>query len=229
MNAWMPAEPPFDPNDFSGVARLFPLPKVVSFPHVVTPLHVFEERYRVLTRAALEGDGLIAMAVLEPGWESDYAGRPPLGPVACLGKVLSHHQMSDGRFNLLLLGMRRVRLVKEVAPPQAFRQSYVELIDEVEPPTAPEADALRTALIDAIKARLAPGPAADELEQSLWESERLGPVADLAAHSLPLVVTLKQRLLAEPSAAARARLILAAAEASGRAPDTDYPPPFSDN
>ena len=69
-----------------GVARLFPLPNLVLFPHVLQPLHIFEPRYCDLLEAALADDRLIAMAVLAPGWEKDYEGRPPVHPIACLGR-----------------------------------------------------------------------------------------------------------------------------------------------
>ena len=66
----------FTPAEFSGIVRLFPIPNLVMFPHVMQPLHVFEPRYRDLLEDALANDRLIAMAVLEPGWESDYEGQP---------------------------------------------------------------------------------------------------------------------------------------------------------
>lgn len=223
----MPAEPPFDPDAFSGVARLFPLPEVVSFPHVVTPLHVFEERYRSLTADALGADGLITMAVLKPGWESEYAGRPPLWPVACLGKIVSHHTDQEGRHNLLLLGLRRVRLLEEISPVVQFRRSRVELIEEVSEEHA--SDELRRKLISLLDGRLAPGNAAEELRRALTETASLGAVADLAAHSLPLTSDLKLKLLSEPDPAARTRLILQAAQDLPADTSNDHLPPFSMN
>ena len=81
-------ESSFSLQDFCGTVRLFPLPNLVLFPHVLQPLHIFEPRYRELLEDALAHDGLIAMAMLEPGWEQDYDGRPPaLHPMACLAKV----------------------------------------------------------------------------------------------------------------------------------------------
>src|SRR5947208_17093988 len=94
--------------DFSGTARLFPLPNLVLFPQVVQPLHVFEQRYRQMTADALAGDRLIAMALLRPGWEADYDGRPAIHPVACLGRVVADQRLDDGRYNLLLRGLARV-------------------------------------------------------------------------------------------------------------------------
>ena len=98
-------ETTFSEAGFSGTVRLFPLPNLVLFPHVLQPLHVFEPRYRELVREALAGDGLIAMGTLLPGWESDYEGRPPVFPMACLGRIVSHHQLDDGSYNILLLGV----------------------------------------------------------------------------------------------------------------------------
>ena len=110
MNPWEATELSFDASTFSGVVRLFPLPNLVLYPHVMQPLHVFEDRYREMLEDALATDQLIAMAVLRPGWETDYDSRPPISEFACLGKVVAHHRLEDGRYNLLLLGVQRVRI-----------------------------------------------------------------------------------------------------------------------
>jgi Lon protease-like protein len=130
MKPWDATELDFDAATFSGVVRLFPLPNLVLYPHVMQPLHIFEERYREMLEDALAGDQLIAMAVLEPGWEADYDSRPPVEQYACLGKVVAHHKLPDGRYNVLLLGVQRVRIVKELQPLRSFRQASVELIED---------------------------------------------------------------------------------------------------
>ena len=63
----------FTPDDFSGLARLFPLPNLVMFPHVMQAMHIFEPRYRSLFEEALSDDKLIALGVLAPGWEVDLS------------------------------------------------------------------------------------------------------------------------------------------------------------
>ena len=105
----------FSVESFSGKVRLFPLPNLVLFPHVMQPLHIFELRYRDLLEDALAGDRLIAMSVLVPGWERNYEGRPRLHPMACLSRITTHCRLSDGTYNVLLLGLRRVRLLRELA------------------------------------------------------------------------------------------------------------------
>src|SRR5436190_11699685 len=99
---------------FNGTARLFPLPKMVFFPNVMQPLHIFEPRYRQMTADALGGDRLIAMASPRPGWESDYGGCPALHAVACLGVIIAEQKLDDGRYNLLLRGVSRVRIDDEI-------------------------------------------------------------------------------------------------------------------
>src|SRR5947199_6205684 len=101
-------------SKFAGMARLFPLPNMVLFPHVVQPRHVFEPRYRQLTADALAGDRLVTMALLQPGWEPDEAGRPPIFPVACVGRIIAHKPLDDGRSILLLRGLSRVRVIEEI-------------------------------------------------------------------------------------------------------------------
>ena len=87
----------FSVKDFAGTGAVcFRCPNLVLFPHVMQPLHIFEPRYRSLMEDALATDRLIAMAVLEPGWENDYEGRPRLCATACLGHITTYHRFDDG-------------------------------------------------------------------------------------------------------------------------------------
>src|SRR5688500_4055539 len=98
--------------DLSAVP-LFPLPGVVLFPRAVLPLHIFEDRYRAMTADALASDKIVAMALLKPGWEKSYYGRPAIEPVVCVGRILSHEKLSDGKYNFLLQGVQRARVIRE--------------------------------------------------------------------------------------------------------------------
>src|SRR5262245_64124765 len=120
---------------FDGTVRLFPLPNVVLFPHVVQPLHIFEPRYRQMTADALDSNRLIALVLLQPGHEQEYEGRPPVHAIACVGKVLGEQKLDDGRYNLLLRGVSRVRIVEEMPSEKLYRVARVELVnDHGEPP-----------------------------------------------------------------------------------------------
>src|SRR3954453_11795274 len=165
MKPWDATELEFDATTFSGVARLFPLPNLVLYPHVMQPLHIFEERYREMLEDALASDQLIAMAVLEPGWEDEYDSRPPIVEYACLGKVVAHHRLDDGTYNVLLLGVQRVRIVKELNPLRSFRQARVELMEDLYDFEKPvERKLLQQRLLDAFRKHL---PCACQLPEQL--------------------------------------------------------------
>src|SRR5947209_790301 len=120
---------PKDQADLSAVS-LFPLPNVVLFPRAVLPLHVFEERYKAMIADALRGDRQIAMALLRPGWEKNYHGKPAIEPVVCVGKILTHERLPDGRYNFLLQGHTRARLVRELESDRPYRLAELELLPE---------------------------------------------------------------------------------------------------
>src|SRR5437764_10770721 len=110
---------------------LFPLPGVVLFPRAVLPLHIFEQRYRVMTADVLVGDKLIAMALLRPEWEKNYYGRAEIEPVVCVGKILSHEMLADGKYNFLLQGQLRARVTEEIVGEKPYRVARLTPIVEV--------------------------------------------------------------------------------------------------
>src|SRR4051794_21429730 len=124
-------------SDSPGVTRLpevvplFPLPNVVLFPKAVLPLHIFEERYKQMTADVLRSHRQVAMALLRPGWEKNYYGRAVIEPVVCVGAILSHERLPDGRYNFLLQGHTRARVVREVGE-GPYRQAELEPLVETE-------------------------------------------------------------------------------------------------
>lgn len=227
----------FDPSTFSGKARLFPLPNLVMFPHVLQPLHVFEPRYRALLEESLADDRLIAMAVLAPGWEKHYEGRPRLRPAACLGRVVTHQQVEDGRYNILLAGLRRVRIVHELPPDKPFREATVEIIDDLYPvTTAAERPALQHKLLEAFRKFLPNVPEVHQhLEDLLSTEVSLGMLTDLAGYTMQIPIDAKDALLSEPDVDRRCRKLLtlmAGLPTKTREPGdggTPWPPDFSVN
>jgi Lon protease-like protein len=104
----------------------------VLFPHVFLPLHIFEPRYRQMVADALSGDRLIGMTLLRPGFESDYEGRPPIYATGCTGVITHFERLDDGRFNLILRGLDKFKVLGEedVAGNRLYRRALVHLIDE---------------------------------------------------------------------------------------------------
>ena len=119
----------FDPDQFSGSAPVFPLANIVLFPHLILPLHIFEHRYREMTRDALAGENLIAMALYKPGMESgEFPGIPFLETVT-LGQVMQHESLPEGKFNLSLLGVARAR-VKSARLEKPYWEAELEIVSE---------------------------------------------------------------------------------------------------
>lgn len=219
--------------------RLFPLPNLVMFPHVVQPLHIFEPRYCDLLEDALASDRLIAMVLLEPGWESDYEGRPAICPVACVGKVVAHERMPTGRHNILLRGLKRVLIQHELPAASAFRQAEVDSLDDFYPPSSAEQRPAAQRKLVELARQLLPDSEAlhDQLDELLAGEASLGMLTDVFAFTLGFAPTVKQRLLAEPNVDRRAALLCeklsALAEqlpgAAAREAVGDFPPRFSLN
>lgn len=225
----------FDRDKFSGRARLFPLPNLVLFPHVLQPLHVFEPRYREMVEDALADDRLIAMSLLAPGWERDYEGRPPVHPVCCLGRIATWHRLDNGRYNLLLQGLCRTRLVRELPPVRSFREAEVVIQRDLYPAASATArPALQRRLLECFAAALRSLPSAQEQLDQLREAElSLGMLTDVVAYTLDFELPFKQRLLDELDVDTRARQLIDRI-ATGTSPATQpnemkFPPDFSVN
>jgi len=129
---------------------IFPLSNVVLFPHLQVPLHLFEPRYRAMARDILDGPGRIGMAVVRPEHVAEMAGDPPIFPVGCAGTIQSSEKLDDGRYNIVLAGTERFRILEEVRPgPEGgYRVARVELLDDV----LEDSDAARVA---ALRSRVA--------------------------------------------------------------------------
>jgi Lon protease-like protein len=115
--------------NFGRPAALFPLNAVALLPHSPFMLHVFEPRYRQLVRDVLDESRQIAMATFEgDAWRTTYHGRPPLRPVVCLGQIMRCEAIEDGRYLIILQGLCRARIVRELPPDgdKLYRRAMLE-------------------------------------------------------------------------------------------------------
>jgi uncharacterized protein len=106
---------------------IFPLTGAVLYPGLQLPLHIFEPRYRAMVKDALARDRRIGM--IQPQRPEDGA---PLFNVGCVGKIIDVEALEDGRFNLVLEGEARFRVLRELEVITPFRQVEAELLDEPE-------------------------------------------------------------------------------------------------
>jgi hypothetical protein len=189
---------PLDLSDFSGSAPLFPLPNIVFFPQTVLPLHIFEERYRAMTRDALDGERLIAMAHLKPGWEPAYQGAPAVYDVVGLGRIMDERRLPDGRFNIVLLSLSRARILDEDRS-RDYRVGRLQLLED-RPAKDPRFEQVRLGLLAVYSTLM-------REKQPDWKAGGdmpLGLVCDLLAARLEIDPALRQELFEELDVAERA-------------------------
>lgn len=233
------------PDDFDGRVRLFPLPDLVVFPHAMQPLHIFEPRYCELLQDALDSDRLIAMATLTGGIASMSQPAPPIAATVCLGKIISHAEVEHDRHNILLVGIRRGKIIREIDAGRAFRMAQIDVAEDIYPPLGTESRMeLKRRLLDAFGGII---PVSANIKKNLHElmagQMGLGPITDIVSYTLPFDAQEKLRLLAQSNVDARAEELItllqsgkielhsvSIEEQSIEQPTNDkFPPPFSLN
>jgi Lon protease-like protein len=190
---------------------IFPLPQVQLFPHALLPLHVFEQRYRDLVRDALapSGSKTIAMVELKPGHEEDYEGRPPIDELCGVGRVIAHEPLSDGRSNVLLRGLYRARIRRELEASRSYRIVEVEPLEDRVPPGFDPASARQTLslLAEEIARRLPQG--GDALRRLVRETGEASALADVLAAATVHDPELRRSLMRELDVSQRVDAIAA--------------------
>ena len=197
------------PSSIPQVIPIFPLEVTMLFPGVSRPLHIFEPRYRAMVADALKGDRIIGMATLKPGYEADYAGRPPVYDVGCAGVITDVEELSGGRYNIVLRGIVKFRITGEDQT-KPYRLARVdplpELLDEAEKVTLTKYRQRLEELITAgSDSKVPPGTPDEEL-------------VNMVAQYLPLGLAERQGLLELRNALLRARALIELIEAKKTRP-----------
>lgn len=187
---------------------LFPLPDTVFFPHTLIPLHVFEPRYKAMISDVLASESMLGVVQLRPGWDEDYFGAPPIYKVFGLGRIVEAEQWPDGRYDILVSGLYRAKLIQEIEH-ETYRQAEVELIQDYIPAEkAAEVQEVHDILLQVLK----------KLSSVLPDDVRIYTGTDLDSISpgqLTDVMTSllvndpyeRQSLLSEPNVARRQQLL----------------------
>lgn len=239
------------PNDFDGQVRLFPLPGLVLFPHAMQPLHLFEPRYVEMLHESLASDQLITMATLLDPFSTPGNGDPPVSRTVCIGKIVSHAEVGGDRHNVLLIGVRRAKIRRELETVRPFRSAQVDLIDDFYvPAAASKRKELKRRLLTSF-GKIIPAKAGSQqsLHDLMAGQMGVGPITDIIAYTLPFAPEDKLKLLEMSDVDARAeqliRLIdrgeiklesvsvseqeIDLQEQSQPSNRTQFPPPFSVN
>jgi len=183
---------------------LFPLPNVVFFPDVYLPLHIFEERYRAMTRHALGGTKVIGMTLLREGWQDDYEATPPIYATGCAGAIVHHEPLEDGRFNIVLRGLARFQVEQEL--PSATMPFRVARVRWQEEPDAEGERVSLTRLRRQVETRLLPAIAQGEVRMPPGMTDQA--LINAVCQALDIPVVEKLALLEKPDVLLRGQALL---------------------
>src|SRR5262245_36057427 len=109
---------------------IFPLPNVIFFPKTLLPLHIFEPRYCQMVQDTITTKQLIGMFLLEDGWQDNYYGNPPVHPIGCAGEMIHTETLPDGKYDIVLRGLYRVRPI-EMVQEFPYRKARVAVLPEI--------------------------------------------------------------------------------------------------
>jgi Lon protease-like protein len=191
--------------------KVFPLHGVAVLPGTPAPFHIFEPRYRALVADALEGDRIVAVPGLF-GPSDAHAMRPPLRAVCGAGVIEEVERHEDGRFDIVVRGLARVRLVQELPPNRLYREFKAELIEDVLPPGGPGAlseqlAALRRLVYD-LATRLPAESGAEQLAEAVAQMKDPSAIADLVGAAAVSEPEPRQRIVEEADVARRLELVM---------------------
>lgn len=181
------------------ILAVFPLPNVVFFPGINLPLHIFEPRYCEMIRETMVNKQHIGMFLLQPGWEQDYYGNPPVFPVGCSGELTLVEELPDDKFNVVLKGLYRVRALEETQE-NPYRKARVEILPEIVRQDAGDLQAVRAELLLQYRRITNENSALDALTDFTVFVNSL-------AGSLRLDLESRLQLLTEDDVLARARIL----------------------
>lgn len=192
---------------------IFPLSGALLFPRMHLPLHVFEPRYSALISDAIARDRLIGMIQPRTSHTADQGQKQGLFAVGCIGKIAQVETLDNGRFNIVLEGISRFRVVRELDVTTSFRQLEVVLIDEGDADQS-LAIAERAALEqESRRFADAQGYAVDWESVTRLDDEALvNGIAQIA----PFDAAAKQALLEAPDLSSRSELIIQLLQFFGR-------------
>ena len=182
---------------------LFPLPNLVFFPRTRLPLHVFEPRYRKMITDAVAADQRFGIVLLRPGWEADYFGAPPIHACGTVGQIEQAVPLEDGRYNILVRGEVRFRVVGEVSR-EPYRTARV-IIQPEQSHDVSQTYAQKSWLADLSRQYLHYLP--DQVAVPEIETVELEALTNALIMSLNIDVQEKQRLLEIDNLVGRAEQI----------------------
>jgi uncharacterized protein len=190
---------------------IFPLPGAILLPGMQLPLHIFEPRYRALVGDALARDRMIGM-IQPTGQHAEIFG------IGCLGRIGDVEAMEDGRYNIVLEGLWRFTVTRELDVSTPFRQVEAQLWEEDEAGEALSIAERASLEIESRRFADAQGYAVDwNAVGQLDDFSLVNAIAQIA----PFDSAAKQALLEAKGLAVRSELIIQLMQFFGRHDGSD--------
>ncbi len=191
--------------------KVFPLHGVAVLPGTPAPFHIFEPRYRALVGDALTGDRILAVPALF-GKSDVHALRPPLRAVCGAGIIEAEERYPDGRFDIVLRGLARVRLIEELPQSKLYREFKAEILEDRLPAGGAaalegELEGLRQ-LVYELSTKLPADSGAGQLAEAVAQMKDPSSIVDLIAAAAVSEPDARQRILEEADVARRIELVL---------------------
>ncbi len=192
------------------------------FPHTFLPLHIFEPRYRVLVSTVLKEGGAMGVVMLNPSNKSKTESQPALHRIAGSGRIVHYTELADGRFMILLRGLARVAIEKELESTEPFRRFLVSHIVEDEMVGQAAEDAMTTLQSCVTQLAMNMSEGGPELLKAVSMTKTPGELADLLASAFIGEPATQQKLLETTRATVRVdRVVEAMAEMLLNLPSQD--------
>jgi len=181
--------------------RIFPLSEVVLFPDTLLPLHIFEARYRKMLADALESDRIIGMVLVK---DPDAAPMPSVYSIGCAGTIVEHKPFADGRSLVVLKGLVKFRIRRELDIDEPYRVVEAQALYEG-PPPMDKVRSWRDELHNCVRDLVRAASGEQDTVERLFEKIDLLAMTNSLSASLPLDVLEKQSLLECPTIEDRER------------------------
>ncbi len=104
---------------------IFPLSNFIIFPKTTVPLNIFEPRYIEMIDDAMKENRIIGM--IQP--RNSNQRTPSVYDVGCAGKITSFNETEDGRYLILLAGISRFKVIKELETKKTYRKFTIDFED----------------------------------------------------------------------------------------------------
>lgn len=199
--------------DISRAIPVFPLPEVVLFPHAHLPLHIFEARYRRMVEDIVQHEPrerLLAMGTQLSEAGPETLGDPPVFNIVGLGRMVDFNKLPDGRYLVILQGIGRARLVKEVENSKPYREFVMDWVEE----TIASLASWRNGLATELKALAlhAVREGGEKFREMISNENDLSALVDQISAYMPFSVDFKLVQIANPNVLGRTAHVISELE-----------------